>query len=60
MTVFGIFHSTNLYASLDVVPGDEFLSTQSTYIWIVQSMALLAHLYIVPEDETITTHSTLI
>ena len=59
MTVLGIVHSAHLYAS-DVVPGDEFISTQSTYIWIVPSMALLVHLYIVPTDETFTKHSTLI
>ena len=57
MTVLGIFHSTRLYVPLDVILGDEFLST---YMWIAPSMALLVHLYIVPEDKTFTTHSTLI
>ena len=60
MTVLGIFHSMNLYVSFDVVPGDEFISTQSTDIWIVPTMTLHVHLYIVPGDETFTTHSTLI
>ena len=50
----------NLYVSLDVVPGDEFLSTQSTDIWIVPSLTRHVHLHIVPGDETFTTRSTLI
>ena len=58
MTVLGIFHSMNLYASLDVVPVDEFLSAQSTDIWIVPSITLHVHLYIFTGDETFTTHST--
>ena len=50
----------NLYVSFDVVPGDEFLSTQSTDIWIVPSMTCHVHLYIDPGDETFSTRSTLI
>ena len=50
----------NLYASLGVVSGEEFLSTQITDIWIVPSMTLHVYLYTVPGDDTFTTHSTLI
>ena len=40
MTVLGIFLSINLYAYLYVVPGCEFISTQSTNILIVQILTL--------------------
>mgnify|MGYP006924370736 CR=1 FL=1 len=42
------------------IPGDEFLTTQSTGIWIVPSMTLHMSLYVVPGDETLATQSTVI
>ena len=43
----------NLHVSLWVVPGYEFLATQSTGIWIVPIMTLLVSLYMVPGNKTL-------
>ena len=65
----------NIYVSLYVVPGDEFLAThitviwtftsinlvtQSTRIWIVPRMTLHVTLYMVPGDEILATQGTLL
>ena len=50
----------NLYVCLNVIPGDEFLVTQSTGIWIVPIMNLLVSLYIVLGYEIFTTKSDII
>ena len=42
------------------IPGDEFVTTQSTGIWIVPSMTLHMLLYVVPGVETLATQSTVI
>ena len=48
------------YESFFVVPGDEFLATQSTLVWILQSMTVYMRLWLVPGDEILATQSTAI
>ena len=49
-----------LHAFLHVVPGDEFLSTQSTDIWIVPSMTLHVVHHVMAEFEYIVTQKTIV
>ena len=55
-----ILPSMNENMSLWVVPGDEFLNTQSTGTWVISSMTLHVFLYVVPRDESIATQCTMI
>jgi hypothetical protein len=44
--------------SLLVVDGDEFLATESTWIWNFHSMTLIVSLWVVSGDEFFVTQST--
>ena len=52
---FCIIH---VYMSLWVVDGDEFLETESTWIWIIHSMTFIVSLWVVSGDEFLVTQST--
>ena len=54
------FPTVTVIASLLVVDGDEFLNTQSTWIWIIHSMTFHASLQVVPGDEALATQITLV
>ena len=60
ITLSLIRKSVNHYVYLIMVPGDEFLTTQSTGIWIVPGMNLHVSLYIVLGYEIFTTKSDII
>ena len=48
----------NLNVSLWVVPGDEFLATQSTVMRIISSMTHFGFIYVVPGDKSIAPQCT--
>ena len=46
------------YVSLWVVDGDEFLETQSMWVWIIHDMTFHVSLQVVSGDEFLVTQST--
>ena len=52
---FPIIH---VYMSLWMVDGDEFLATESSWIWIIHSMTFIVSLWVASGDEFLVTQST--
>ena len=48
----------HVYVYLWVVDGDEFLETESTWIWIIHSMTFIVSLWVVSGDAFLVTRST--
>ena len=52
------FPGNHVHMSFWVVDGDDFLETESTWIWIIHSMTFIVSLWVFSGDDFLVTQST--